>query len=122
MQYKSDLSTEQVDNAFGAEPSMIQGALFKQIAIYFLLPLALAVVHSIVGLVIINQFLHAMHMISTLPYILITAGIVLVIYGIYLIATYFGCRCMSPKYRKKASDPVCGKPGRAPFTSLLLFP
>lgn len=78
----------------GAEPGMIQGALFKQIAIYFLLPLALAIVHSIVGLTIINQFLHAMHMISTLPYILTTAGIVLVIYGIYFIATYFGCRGM----------------------------
>ena len=78
----------------GAEPGLIQGALFKQIAIYFLLPLALAVIHSIVGLTIINQFLHAMRMISTLPYILTTASIVIVVYGIYFIATYFGCRGM----------------------------
>lgn len=78
----------------GAEPKMIHGALFRQIAIYFLMPLALAAFHSIFAMVMINNFLQALRTGSSLPYILATAAFVLVIYGVYFIATYFGSRSM----------------------------
>lgn len=92
--------SEAADNAerygllrkLGAEPGMVNGALFKQIAIYFLLPLLIAVFHSVFGLKAIADFLLVMGEANMFTNILQTACFVLVIYGLYFIATYLGCR------------------------------
>lgn len=79
----------------GADPKMIHHALFTQIAIYFAMPLLLAIVHTVVGI----QFSSSMVQMfgsgtSILTMSLITAGIILVVYGGYFLATYWGCKNM----------------------------
>ena len=79
----------------GADPKMIHHALFTQIAIYFAMPLLLAIVHTVVGI----QFSSIMVQLfgsgtSILTMSLVTAGIMLVVYGGYFLATYWGCKGM----------------------------
>ncbi len=79
----------------GADPKMIHHALFTQIAIYFAMPLLLAIVHTVVGI----QFSSTMVQLfgsgtSILTMSLVTAGIMLVVYGGYFLATYWGCKSM----------------------------
>ena len=75
----------------GCDEKMINKALFRQIAIFFGLPLILATIHSIFGI----QF--AMTMMAglaksedLLPSIIGTMIIIGIIYGAYFLATYFG--------------------------------
>lgn len=76
----------------GAEKAMINSALLKQIAIYFVIPLLLAIVHSIVGIKVLNDTLVLIGGTGMLTNILIEAGFILLIYGGYLIATYVGAK------------------------------
>lgn len=77
----------------GADEKMINRALFKQIGIFFAVPMILAIIHSIFG---IQFVLSAMAGIAStedlLPSILVTAIIIGVIYGLYFIATYIGSK------------------------------
>ena len=74
----------------GCDEKMINGALFKQIGIFFGMPLLLAVIHSIFG---IKFMLAVMSGIATLeqllPSIIATSIAIGVIYGAYFLATYF---------------------------------
>ena len=84
----------------GAEEKMVNGALFKQIAIYFMLPLALAIVHSVVGISVANKVVLELGNLDILSNTIFTAVIFLLIYGGYFLATYFGSRAMiRPKRR-----------------------
>ncbi|WP_026894671.1 FtsX-like permease family protein [Clostridiisalibacter paucivorans] len=76
----------------GTERSMINSALFTQIFIYFLMPLSLAIVHSIVGLSAVNDVIKIFGKVDLWHSILATTGFFVVIYGGYFIATYFGCK------------------------------
>ncbi len=78
----------------GAEEKMVDHALFTQIALYFLLPLSLAAVHSAVGIQAVNQALVTADGVDMLWNIFATAAIFLVVYGAYFLATYFGSRSM----------------------------
>ena len=77
----------------GCDEKMINGALFKQIAIFFMLPLVLAIIHSIFGI----QF--AMSVFDTLaskeqllPSTIVTVVVMGIIYGCYFLATYIGSK------------------------------
>lgn len=77
----------------GADEKMINGALFKQIGIFFLMPLILAIIHSIFGI----QFVMTMMSVladakELLPSAIATAVIIGVIYGAYFMATYLGSK------------------------------
>lgn len=77
----------------GADKKMINGALFKQIGIFFLMPLILAIIHSIFGI----QFVMTMMSVladakELLPSAIATAVIIGVIYGAYFMATYLGSK------------------------------
>ena len=77
----------------GADEKMINGALFKQIGIFFLMPLILAIIHSIFGI----QFVMTMMSVladakELLPSAIATAVIIGVIYGAYIMATYLGSK------------------------------
>ncbi|WP_444644721.1 FtsX-like permease family protein [Caproiciproducens sp. R1] len=78
----------------GAEQRMIDHSLFVQIAIYFMLPLSLAVVHSAVGIYVANSVVVQFGHLDILGNTLITAVFFLVIYGGYFLTTYFGSRSM----------------------------
>jgi len=76
----------------GADNKMINKALLSQIAIYFGVPLLLAIVHSIVGINFINQLISQLGRASILRDSLITAGVIITIYSGYFLATYFGSK------------------------------
>lgn len=77
----------------GCDEKMINKALFRQIAIVFMLPLALAIIHSIFG---IKFALTAMSEITSteelLPSIIATVCIIGAVYGLYFLATYLGSK------------------------------
>lgn len=76
----------------GADDRLINKALMKQIAIYFTLPLALACIHSIVGIKVANDVITDVGNIDALGNIIITAGMIAVVYGSYFLATYFSSK------------------------------
>ena len=79
----------------GADPKMIHHALFTQIAIYFAMPLLLAIVHTVVGIKFSSTMVQMFGSgTSILTMSLVTAGIMLVVYGGYFLATYWGCKSM----------------------------
>ena len=72
----------------GVEEKMIRRSLFTQIAIYFLFPLALAIVHSIVGVSAVIQSLVALVKIDIGSQVLLVGGFLALIYGGYFLMTY----------------------------------
>lgn len=72
----------------GATKGMINKSIFKQVTIFFALPLALSIVHSYVGINVVNNYLIVLGSGGQLKSILITALIMLIVYGGYLYATY----------------------------------
>jgi putative ABC transport system permease protein len=78
----------------GAEEKMVNRALLAQIALYFLLPLSLAIVHSAVGIDVANRVITDVGNMDVLGNIVMTAVIVLAVYGAYFLATYLGSKSM----------------------------
>lgn len=72
----------------GATKSMVNKSIFKQVSVFFALPLAVAIVHSYVGINLVNNYLIALGTGSELNSILVTALIMIIVYGGYLYATY----------------------------------
>ncbi|WP_050607369.1 ABC transporter permease [Clostridium niameyense] len=73
----------------GTPKKMINKAILVQVFIYFSIPLVLAVVHSIVGMNVINNFLE-MYGTNIGTGSLITLFILFVVYGGYFCVTYTG--------------------------------
>ncbi|WP_411170175.1 ABC transporter permease [Clostridium sp. MB05] len=76
----------------GVDEELINKSLLSQIAIYFMMPLALALIHSIAGLEFSKKIITAFGGISIMNNILIALVVLLIIYGGYFIATYFGAK------------------------------
>ena len=77
----------------GCDEKMINKALFRQIFIFFMMPLLLAIIHSIFGIKFILSMLAALASPDELlPSIIVTAIIIGAIYGVYFLATYFGSK------------------------------
>lgn len=73
----------------GTDEKMINKALFNQIAVFFLFPLLLAIIHSIFGIEFANYILKTMGTESLLSSIILTAEFLVVIYGGYFLVTYY---------------------------------
>ena len=78
----------------GADEKMINKALFKQIGIFYLIPLALATVHSIFGIKVCSIILDMFGKQDLVASIAITAGFIILIYGAYFLATYYGSKAI----------------------------
>lgn len=76
----------------GADEKMINGALFKQIAIFYIIPLLLAIVHSIFGIITAGKILEIFGKQDVIGGIVTTAIFIIIIYGGYFLATYFGSK------------------------------
>lgn len=76
----------------GADEAMINKALFNQIAIFFMFPLLLAVIHSVFGIKFCNYILESLGTEELLSSIVMTAIFLVVIYGGYFLITYFCSR------------------------------
>lgn len=77
----------------GCDEKMINQALIRQIGIFFVLPLLLAIIHSIFGI----QFAMSIFEIlaskeQLLPSVIATVIVIGVIYGCYFLATYIGSK------------------------------
>lgn len=79
-------------NKIGVDVKMQRKALLSQMGIFFGMPMVLAIIHSIFGVQFANNFLALYSGDDFLISILATAGILLVVYGGYFVATYYGCR------------------------------
>ena len=77
----------------GCDEKMINQALFRQIFIFFMLPLAVAIVHSIFGIkFILSMFAVLASPNDLLPSVLVAAIVIGIIYGLYFLATYLGSK------------------------------
>ena len=77
----------------GCDEKMINKALFRQIAIFFMLPLVFAIIHSIFGIQFVLSMMAGLASAKELlPSIIATVIIIGVIYGLYFLATYLGSK------------------------------
>ena len=76
----------------GAEEKMIHRALWKQIAIFFLFPLLIAIIHSIPGILFCNYILETFGNEKLLESIFLTACLFILIYVGYFLITYLCSR------------------------------
>ena len=74
--------------------NLVRKSLFTQIGIYFIVPLSLSIVHSIVGLKVASDLVSIFGSGNIQYYILFTAIVLVVVYGGYFIATYNGAKKM----------------------------
>lgn len=77
----------------GCDEKMINRSLFWQIGIFFLLPLLLAIIHSVFGIQFVMSMLEGIYSGDELiPSIIGAVSALAVIYGAYFLATYFGSK------------------------------
>lgn len=76
----------------GADEKMINKALFNQIFIFFMIPLSLAIVHSIFGIKFANIILETMGISGLTSSITMTFIFLVLIYGGYFLLTYFASK------------------------------
>ena len=88
--------TESTDNKerykmlrkLGADEKMVNKSLFRQIAIFFMFPLLIAIIHSIFGIKFCSYIISTFGNEQLLNSIIMTAVFIVVIYGGYFIITY----------------------------------
>ena len=80
----------QLLSKLGAPESMRRGALIRQVALAFLLPLALGGIHAVVGMAAANQVIQVVGRVDSAHSSLLTALLLLIIYGGYFLATCLG--------------------------------
>lgn len=76
----------------GTDEKMINNALFKQIGMFFMFPLTVAIIHSVFGLQVSYKILEAFGKEDVISSIVITGLLMVVIYGCYFIATYLSSK------------------------------
>ncbi len=72
----------------GTDEKMLNKALFRQIAIFFIFPLLIAIIHSIFGIMFCNYILETFGDEKLLSSIIMTSIFILIIYGGYFLLTY----------------------------------
>lgn len=78
----------------GAEERMRSRAVLFQVFLAFFLPLALAVIHAVVGMTAANAVIFEVSrgQLDTVASSFVTAGLILLIYGAYFLLTFFSSR------------------------------
>lgn len=79
----------------GAEEKQVKRSATQQVALAFLLPLALALVHSVVGMKAANDVIFTVGKVDSTASSAVTAGVILVVYGGYFLATALACGRMA---------------------------
>ncbi|MDB2092036.1 ABC transporter permease [Clostridium paraputrificum] len=78
----------------GVDEEEINKTILKQTGIYFMLPLFLAIIHSIVGITFSEEVIKLFGSTKNMIYVIITAIVFIIIYGGYYLATYIGSKNM----------------------------
>ena len=76
----------------GVDEKDLNKALFRQIGIFFMFPLLIAIIHSIFGIKFCNYILKATGISFELNSIIMTAVFIVIIYGGYFVVTYFSSK------------------------------
>ena len=76
----------------GCDRGMIYRSLLAQVLVYFLVPLGLAVCHSVCAIGVLSDSLLDAIGVSSAGPIMMAAGLTLVIYGGYMLVTYLAAR------------------------------
>lgn len=76
----------------GVDEDDINKTIFKQTGIYFMLPLSLALVHTVVGIRFSEEIIRIFGSTNNMIYVIITAIVFIILYGGYYLATYFGAK------------------------------
>lgn len=76
----------------GAGRKMMECSLFVQTLIHFGLPLVVGVIHSIFGLIFAKNLMVLFDIQNMASGVVITLIMMVVVYGGYMVATYFGCK------------------------------
>ena len=87
-----DKNKYRVLRQIGADEKDINKSLFKQTFIFFMLPLSLAIIHTIFGLKFCTFILSSLGVNSILDGSAITFAFLIAIYGIYFVITYMCSR------------------------------
>ena len=83
-----DKNKYKVLRQLGADEKEVNKVLFKQTLIFFMMPLSLAIVHTIVGLEFCKFILSSMGVNNILNGSIMTFVFLLIVYGIYFMVTY----------------------------------
>jgi putative ABC transport system permease protein len=78
----------------GASDAMMVNSLFKQILLYFGLPLVLAVMHSIVAVVMMSGLIAMVGEVNILATGMISGATIIALYGGYFMMTFFSAKKM----------------------------
>ena len=73
----------------GVTEKLINKAILSQTLIYFMVPLGLAILHSIVGIIAVDRYFDFQY-----QSIIVSALFLAIIYGSYFYATYVGVKNM----------------------------
>ena len=76
----------------GAEEKLVSRSAVEQVALAFLLPLGLALVHTVVGMKAANDLIAQAAKVDSVQSALVTALVLLLVYGGYFLATSLACR------------------------------
>lgn len=76
----------------GASKKQINRSILLEVLTFFTLPLSLAIVHSIIGIGIVENYIKNFGEFNIYGSALLTALIFVVVYGVYFYATYIGYR------------------------------
>ncbi len=77
----------------GCDEKMINSALFKQIGIFFMLPLIIGIIHSIFGIQFVIEMMSGLaSKKDLLPSVIVTVIVMAAVYGAYFMATYLGSK------------------------------
>ncbi len=76
----------------GVDEKDLNKVLFRQIGIFFMFPLLIAIIHSIFGIKFSNYILKASGVSFDLNSIIMTAVFIVIIYGGYFVVTYFSSK------------------------------
>ena len=76
----------------GTSEKDIHHALFKQMSVFFGIPLILAVIHSIFGIQVCNYMLSIYDSSDIFLSLIVTAAMIVFIYGGYFVVSYLSCK------------------------------
>lgn len=76
----------------GASNKMLNRALFVQIAIFFIFPLLVGILHSVFGIKFASSIIEVFGSDGLLASIPMTASMLILIYGGYFLLTYFSSK------------------------------
>ena len=81
----------------GAEEKLVRRSATQQVALAFLLPLGLAIIHSAVGMKAANDLIAQAGKVDSVGSSLAAAALLLAVYGGYFLATALACRRMASR-------------------------